>query len=553
MYHTHKPLWLLINVFLASVLVANPVGAASVIKLSGSLPADGDVFSFQVSPTGNRVVFLADKTTDGVFELYSITTVGGTPTQLQTGGVSSYGISPDGQRVVFASGQHIYSTAIDGSTTPITLSVNLDGAPSFYFSPDSKKVVYAGTLSITTQPNPMEPPITTVYPKLYSVAITGTAASGVELSQEWGDGALAVSGISPNSQTVIFAARTGLSAPLKLYSIPISGPNTSAQPLVTVMANGGTGSVILAPGTRITPDGNSVIMQLDKVTTIPPAPNYPELYRIAITGPENSEVRLDQQLTNNHYVSDYKISPDSSRVVYVMNHYQLVSSAEVYSVPTTGPAANGIKISPDFGAGSFTYSGNLAISPDSARVVYWVDNAGPNYTGIHTVPITGPITSDVRLSSRGSSLSIGFTSSSFSYSPNGQWVVFRNNNGIFSVPSLGGVENQLSNLPHGSFPYIFSGFHLSPDGQRIIYAGNTTTTTLEAYSVPIGGPAVAAVKLNDSLVSGGNVIPGLQFSADGSRVMYVADQETDERFELYASDAGYINYSQKLYLPLVRR
>ncbi|MBL8046256.1 MAG: PD40 domain-containing protein [Anaerolineales bacterium] len=552
MHHKNKAPWLTIIVILGGMLVAWPVWAA-VTKLSGTMPTDGDVSSYTVSATGNRVVFLADKITDEVFELYSTTIAGGPPVKLHTGHVSSYTVSPDGQRVVFTSGQHLYSTAIDGTTAPITISVNLDGAPSFYLSPDSKTVVYAGTLSVTTQPNPMEPPITTVYPKLYSVAITGTAASGVELSQEWGDGAVAVVGITPNSQTVVFAARSGSNTPIKLYSIPITGPNASAQPLATITANGGTGPTILAAGTRLTPDGASVILSLDKIVTPLPAPNYPELYRIAITGPENSEVRLDQQLTDNHYVSSYEISPDSSRVVYVINHYQLASSAEVYSVPTVGPASSAIKISPTFSAGSFIYSRNLAISPNSTHVAYWVDNAGSSHTGIHTVPITGPTTSDIRLSPHSSSLSIGFTSSSFSYSPTGQWLVFRNNSGVFSVPSLGGTENQLSNLPHGTFPYLFSGFHLSPDGQRIIYAGNTTTTTLEAYSVPIGGPAAAAVKLNGTLVSGGNVIPGLQFSADGARVMYVADQETDGQFELYASDAGYINYSQKLYLPLVRR
>ena len=55
----------------------------------------------------------------------------------------------------------------------------------------------------------------------------------------------------------------------------------------------------------------------------------------------------------------------------------------------------------------------------------------------------------------------------------------------------------------------------------------------KVYSVPIGGPAAAGLKLNKALVLGGSVEGGL-ISPDSRRVVYRADQETDGIFELYS-------------------
>ena len=78
-------------------------------------------------------------------------------------------------------------------------------------------------------------------------------------------------------------------------------------------------------------------------------------------------------------------------------------------------------------------------------------------------------------------------------------------------------------------------------------ADQKTAAVFELYSVPLGGPAVAGVKLNGALVAGGNVSGVHQFSPDSSRVVYRADQDTDEVFELYMTS----NYF--LHMPLILR
>ena len=76
------------------------------------------------------------------------------------------------------------------------------------------------------------------------------------------------------------------------------------------------------------------------------------------------------------------------------------------------------------------------------------------------------------------------------------------------------------------------GFVVSPDGTRVVYsADQNTDDVVELYSVPIAGGT--AVKLNPALVAGGDVF-NRAVSPDGSRVVYSADQQTDGIIELYS-------------------
>ena len=64
---------------------------------------------------------------------------------------------------------------------------------------------------------------------------------------------------------------------------------------------------------------------------------------------------------------------------------------------------------------------------------------------------------------------------------------------------------------------------------RLIAAAILTSATSAAAS------AAAPIKLNGPLVAGGVVSSsGLQFSPDSSRVLYLADQDTDNVFEIYS-------------------
>ncbi len=97
-------------------------------------------------------------------------------------------------------------------------------------------------------------------------------------------------------------------------------------------------------------------------------------------------------------------------------------------------------------------------------------------------------------------------------------------------PAAAGVR---LNDPLGSGKNIFD-FRISPDSSRVVYISDQqTATVLELYSVPIGGPAAARIKLNGALALNGNVT-AIQISPDSRRVVYNADQQTDQVFELYS-------------------
>ncbi len=73
---------------------------------------------------------------------------------------------------------------------------------------------------------------------------------------------------------------------------------------------------------------------------------------------------------------------------------------------------------------------------------------------------------------------------------------------------------------------------LTPDGTRVVYlADQETNGVAELYSVPVsGGPAT---KLNKPLVAGG-AVKAFNLTPDGSRVVFMADQDFNDIVEIYS-------------------
>ena len=104
---------------------------------------------------------------------------------------------------------------------------------------------------------------------------------------------------------------------------------------------------------------------------------------------------------------------------------------------------------------------------------------------------------------------------------------------IYSVPSEGGTEVKLNGELVAGGDVSTHGLQFSPDGSRVLYHADQATNGIdEIYMVPSTGGT--PVKLNGDLVVGGDVDDdGLQFSPDGTRVLYLADQDTDGVFEIF--------------------
>lgn len=223
----------------------------------------------------------------------------------------------------------------------------------------------------------------------------------------------------------------------------------------------------------------------------------------------------------------FLISADSARVVF--------HGAVLYSVPidaSTPPL--------QIASGTTRYT----ISPDGAQVVYLADKNQDFIAEMHTVPIDASAAS-IELTTLFSMFS---SFSDFEVSPNSSRVVFRadrDTGGVFelySVPFLAGANVIKLNgtlAAGGDVSSFASPFQFSPDGQRVVYhADQDTNDVFELYSVPTDGSTVP-VKLNGALVTGGDVQTAAQggdfrISSDGTRVVYRADQQVDERYEIYS-------------------
>lgn len=174
---------------------------------------------------------------------------------------------------------------------------------------------------------------------------------------------------------------------------------------------------------------------------------------------------------------------------------------------------------------------DIKISPDSSRVVYLSDELNPGTFELFSVAPDG--TGRVKISG---TLVAGGNVTSFDFSPDSSKVVFIADAGtdedieIYSVNLNGtGLTNITGTLAAGG---DIQDFKVRADSGAVIFRGDKTTNgTSELYSVALTGGAVTT--LNSALVAGGNV-GNYAISGDSSKVVFIADRDTDEEFELYS-------------------
>jgi Tol biopolymer transport system component len=218
------------------------------------------------------------------------------------------------------------------------------------------------------------------------------------------------------------------------------------------------------------------------------------------------------------------------------------SVAALVNIKLNGPLVSGGEVYYDF-----------RVSPDSSRVVYLADQDTDNVDELYSVPLTGG--SPVKLN--GPLVSGGAVMGGFQVSPDSSRVVYLADQDtdwvceLYSVPLAGGSPVKL-NSPLVSGGDVF-GCQVSPDSSRVVYRADQDTDEVdELYSVPLAGGS--PVKLNGPLVSGGDVGAlgtSFQISSNNRGVVYLADQDTDEVDELYVSYDEGESPPSSIYLPII--
>jgi hypothetical protein len=127
---------------------------------------------------------------------------------------------------------------------------------------------------------------------------------------------------------------------------------------------------------------------------------------------------------------------------------------------------------------------------------------------------------------------------------------------LFSVPVTGpaGAAVEISGpMAEGGAVYAFvTRFKISPDGRQVVYrADQEADEVYELYSVPVAGPQGASERVSGPMPPDGDVdyAPSYRFSPDSRWITYVADQETDGVWELFVTGEG----DYETYLPLIKR
>ncbi len=608
-------------VFLANLergLYSVPLdGSAAALELFPPLAPDRRIVEFHIDPRGSRVVYTADQDQDEVYELYSA------PVDASQGPVrisgslvpggdvawspreSHVAISPDGTRVLYRADQEqdgavqLYSAPIEGAALPLRLSgplVALGGVVDFALSADSRWVVYRAnqeqvdSLELFSAPIDGRREALRLHPPLVADGDVGAFTSyfGEFIQPD-------SYRITPDGRRVVYWADQEEEGLFELFSAPIEGFGRQRARRI------GHGTILelsgeLGPGESLFPFES---FELDSTGSRAVYLRFQDGAQQLFSAPvdrRGGEVRISDSLPLGADVYSYWVNPHGEQVLYY------TSFGELYSVPSDGhlpalelgvsPSLEGedddFTFSPDgmrvvfrtyelgrhlvsmeldgtgtveLGAphhGVQTWISGVQLASGGTRVVYSADPLETDVLELFSAPLDGSLPA-VKLS--GELLPGGpvrGTVADFQISPDGRRVVYRADQDLDDVyelysAQLHGKKQRIKLhepfVPGRSVPR--AGFQVAPDSMHVAFIADADTNDVhELYGVPIDGSG-PPVKLSASLTTGGDVRSGLLFTPDGSRVLYLADAELDERFELYAAPIDGSAAAVKLSGPLV--
>lgn len=312
--------------------------------------------------------------------------------------------------------------------------------------------------------------------------------------------------------------------------------NTGAEAVYSRRRNGGElhrlspyGPIGAVQSLEISTDGRFVIYRGDLEVA-----GLDELWSAPLAGTPASAVKLNLPVTGAGVVG----STMPAAAGYVGYLAETAGGTGFWGVPVNGPAAASVRLDFDLGLDEAIYGG-LVVS--DSRVVLLIYNTTTGVVRLWSAPLAGPAAAGVSLLDAtppdcGAFLAAASASTNrIAYALTCDTPVGNRTNQLWSVPMNGPASEAVSLA--GSFVEggAIQGFSTSPDGQYLVLlADKLTDERFELWSVPIGGPAGAMVRLNPALVSGGDVSNTFEISPDSTRVAYVADQTSNEVYRAWS-------------------
>jgi Tol biopolymer transport system component len=301
------------------------------IKVSGALAAGGNVDSFQWSPDNLTLAFRADKDTDEMFELYTVAANGflliRVSGSLIAGGDvgANFNWSPNGNYLAYtADGDadnvfDLFTTHYNGGARVKVSGPMVAGGIvwTYSWSPDSNHLAYRADQQVDN-----------VY-ELYSVQPDGTGNVKVSGALVNG-GDVAHFQWSPDGTHLAYSADQDIDGMIELYTVQPDGTGNVKVSDASV-AGGNVDNIHWS----WSPDSSLLAYRADQDT-----PKVFELYTTQVDGTGN--VKVSGLLTPGGNIEAFEWSPDSSRLAYISDQ----DNDEVFELYTVQPdGTDNVKVS----------------------------------------------------------------------------------------------------------------------------------------------------------------------------------------------------------------
>ncbi len=456
------------------------------VRISGPADQDGGVVNYAVASTGQYAVYKTYKPCEpncgGDTSLFSVSLSGGAPVRL----------------------------------TPTLPKMDEDSV-AFLISPDGNQVAYRayqGGIS-----------------SLYTIPIAG-GIPATRVSKE-GDDVSQFNSFqyTPDGQWIIFDAFGG-DLKTHLYRVPASGSDADT---VAITIQGATNPLI--ENFKISPDSQNIVF-LGRINS---SADW-GIYRMPLLGDGSQVVKLSKDFLHE-YNTIYQITSGGQNVVYLYSFDDAAGDKNsLYSVPVEGPADENQNISGSLIDGREVY--NFQLSPDGQHIVFAASGDVVDKYNLYSAPVrqTGQPASPIQLNPTGMPDREGeiFTQYPYWISPDSSWVAYQSNsNDQYNVVPLSGPASASVqiNQPIDQPASITNFLLFTPDSQTLVFTSmQDTLNYVELYSIPVGSPASAAVKLNLPLNMGGSMfsnVSNLLTSADSQWVYYVARTTSSNIYNLF--------------------
>jgi Tol biopolymer transport system component len=508
-------------VFLSCLLAAAP---AQSVRLNPVLKNDRDVTDFSLSPDGRWAAYLADLTYDGEPELVTADVRGDKRVRSLVKSPLGYAFTSDSRRIVFRSSEGIFSVEVEGRTPPVLLTTNV--LVSFWVVPGGAQVVFRSTAG------------------LFRVPIDGHAAPALVHANTPFSIHPASVAFSPDGQRVTYVTEGsigGTAGSGHVYSAPLDG---STPPVVL----NGVGSRASIESFLMSPDGERVLFRrgdlLGRGTGLMSVPLDGSAPPVVLTPTLPAGANLFSFFTTSPSSWDPRIAAGGTRVVYSIDA-PVLDQYELYSAPLDG-STSPVQISTAPFDPPLGYPKSFRLTHDGQQALYMGNDDLSRYTVFYVVPVAGGVPArrvNAPLIPEGAILALDV-------SADDQWVAYVADQEVDGLPELylvpldGSAPARKLSVPPSP---VSPEFQFLPDSSGLVYATYQpagSQNSFQLFGVSLQS-AEAPIRLDGPMVPGGSVqlrgsltIPYFDLALDGARLLYLADQAQDERFELFSVALG---------------